>query len=68
MLCNNSDNPEGNTQNIKQKCPIFGFFGLWIRGNPNPPVQRELFAGLCEKKFPWVTLLLFLKGFSSDVR
>jgi len=44
---------------IKQKCPIFGFFGLWIRGNPNRPVQKELFVGLLVKKIPMGNIVTF---------
>jgi len=49
-------------QTIKQKCPTFGFLGLWIWDYPNRPVQRSFFVGLCEIKFPWVRFLILKRA------
>jgi len=64
MLCNNSDNPEGNTQNYQTKMPNIWIFWTLDSGQSKSSGAKGAFCWFVgKKKFPWVTLLLFKRAF-----
>jgi len=59
MLCNNSDNPEGNMPNNQTKMPyIWIFWALDAGQSKSSGAKGAFFVGFCEKMFPCVILLL----------